>query len=82
MKEKAEDYVVVMDGSWIDGRPRKAGDKVAMTPAAAKYLLLSGAIEQPPAARKPALQGAAPATVPPTSAKKPAAAKAPAEKEV
>ena len=79
MKEKTEDYVVVIDGSWIDGKPRKAGDKIAMTAAAARYLLLGGQVERAVAVRKPAQPGAVLPNA--TSAKKPAAGKAPAEKE-
>lgn len=33
---EAHDYTVLKDG-WVAGRPRKAGDSVALTPAQAKY---------------------------------------------
>lgn len=40
-----EMYVIVVD-FWLDGVMRRAGEKVAMSDAKAKYLLLSGTIRK------------------------------------
>lgn len=51
-KNKAQDYRAKADG-WINGRRRKKGEIVELTPRAAKYENVEP-VESPPPAEKPA----------------------------
>ncbi len=51
MKEKTIEYRVAAEG-WLDGKFRKKDERVAMTPTAAKFLVLGGQLVVPDTAKK------------------------------